>query len=287
MTDGQLRGMSTLLQCDSGDTTAYVASLNTGHKIGLTAGGGTDGLVFDYGFPLMGILGANTSRFFPLYSLNTLRLEHTLDFLANFTAVNTATSIDSFTITNVEFIGNIITLSDEAQSMVNEQNPGNIYLKSRTFKQSAATIPAQAIGNYQLQVGWRASSLVGILMTCYTPGMSDKKFGSICPNLTQPSHFLINGQSYPQRALNPVDKPAGTFASLQKFWGSLSSTQHCGCISTDSFLRSSAISGNMLASLASFNNQFYLGIDTEVVSKRSDSLLAGIDVNSTPIFFNA
>jgi hypothetical protein len=44
----------------------------------------------------------------------------------------------------------------------------------------------------------------------------------------------------------------------------------------------SATSANILTA----PNQFYLGIDTEVVA-RKDSLLSGINVNSSPMFFRA
>jgi hypothetical protein len=293
LSDAQQRGMSTLLNSDT-NAAAYSCSGNMGHKITNVNVAINNGLVFDYGFPLLGILGSNTSQFFPLHALNTLRLEFVLDSVANFVLRAGDAVLNGYTISNFEFIGNVITLSDEAQSMINAMNPEKVYLKTRTFKQSSATLPAAAgAGNYQLQVGWRASSLIGILTSCYNTDMKEGKFGSICPNLTQPTHFIINGQNYPQRALNPVEKPSSTFASLQKFWGSLSSSDHCGCISKAGFYSSSTNSGLMKAyvnvtdTLDSFPSQFYLGLDTEIVSKRSDTLLSGIDVNSSPIFFNA
>ena len=41
-----------------------------------------------------------------------------------------------------------------------------------------------------------------------------------------------------------------------------------------------------VANALALSNQFYIGIDTEVVA-RKDSLLSGINVNSSPMFFRA
>ena len=80
---------------------------------------------------------------------------------------------------------------------------------------------------------------------------------------------------------------------LQKSFGALSFNHFNGCISKQAYnvadfpyLTMQNAFNQTTANCMSNPNQFYLGIDTEVVA-RKDSLLSGINVNSLPMFFRA
>ena len=76
----------------------------------------------------------------------------------------------------------------------------------------------------------------------------------------------------------------------QKALGALGFNVFNGCISKNAWCVSSTAYQSCAAystskdTIQTTPNQFYLGIDTEVVA-RKDNLLSGINVNSSPFFF--
>ena len=296
MNDSELKGMDGFIGCsrDSTEATAYACSTNVGHIV--NGGAGIQALTFDGGSPLIGIL--NSDKLFPLCKLNSLRLELTLDATVNFVQGLTAQAVTSgatLTISDFEFCFNSVTLGDQAQMMIDQALGGEkLLLRSRSWKYSTGVpLAAQTgAGTYQIQCGIRASSLCGLIMTCQPAGVPDKKFGSVIPNLTQGSSFLINGVNHPQRTLDPMNKPSQLSSQLQSFWGGLNSASHSGSFGKTASYRSSTGAGLLLAynatiaNVVSAPNHGYFVVDTEIMSKKSDVLLAGINVD-TPIFFNA
>ena len=281
------------------DTQVKGPESNIGHRIFVTnSSTALDGLVFDYAFPLIGILGSGTDKMIPLGALNGLRLELTCDDVLNFTNTITANKLSGYTISDFEFVGQVIELSPEANSLIAQANPEKIYIRSQTYRQSSAILPPQAgVGTYDLLCGIRVSSLKSLFVQCYTSTLAELKYGSIFPNLTQGTCLLINGLSYPQRTLSPCEKPSDAFMELQKSFGALSLSVFNGCISKASYYRSSTQSGlcqafnsagtkSEYANIINNPNQAYLGIDTEVVA-RKNNLLSGINCNASPMFFRA
>jgi len=95
-----------------------------------------------------------------------------------------------------------------------------------------------------------------------------------------------------QRTLNPSARPGDAFFETQKALGALSFNVFNGCIGKSGWNISSTAYGlcaafnSTAANVLTKPNQFYLGVDTEVVA-RKDNLLSGINVNSSPMFFRA
>ena len=135
-------------------------------------------------------------------------------------------------------------------------------------------------------------------MLCSPSNAPELKYAGINPNLTQGTCMVISGQNYPQRTLDPSNKPADCFMELQKSFGALNVASFNGCINKNSYYTSSTAFAYMAAytgvnttapstvTIFTDPNQFYLGIDTEVVARKAN-LLSGINVNSSPMFFRA
>lgn len=281
-----------------GDTNVRAPESNIGHRIFVTAGNtALDGLTFDYACPLIGILGSGTDKMIPLGHLNGLRLELTCDDVLNFTQNITANRFSGYTISDFEFVGNIIELSPEANVLIAQANPEKIYIRSQTYRQASAVLPQGAgSGTYDLLCGIRVSSLKSLFVNTHTSTLGEGKYGSINPNLIQGTCLLINGLSYPQRTLDPSNKPGDSFMELQKALGALSLSVFNGCINKQAYYRSStqiglcqafnATTPNALNSIIANPNQSYIGVDTEVVA-RKNNLLSGINCNNSPMFFRA
>ena len=291
LNDADKRGLSPALGFEFNNAGAYGSSANVGHKINADAA--LQALAFDYATPLIGILGTGTDKMFPIGNIFGLRFELTVDDYVNFTKATTANAVSGFTITDVEFVANVIELSPEAQSLITQANPEKIHIRSQTYRQSSAVLSSSAgVGVYDLLCGIRVSSLKSLYIQTYNSNMTDGKFGSVFANYDQGTCLLINGQAYPQRTISPCQKPGDAFMELQKALGALSLSVFNGAIAKNAYYRSSTAYGlcqaqtSAVANIVTAPNQAFLGIDTEVVA-RKNNLLSGISCNNSPMFFRA
>lgn len=273
----------------------YQASATAGHRINFNST--TENLIFEYSMPLIGILGCNTTnKMIPIGALFGLRYELTMDSFSKFVAEYTSNLTTACTISEFEFVGNVIELAPEAQSIIEAANPEKIHIRTSTYRQASNSLAGgTGSGTNDLLVGVRVSSLKSCLLCCSPANAQEGKFAGVNPNLDQGTCFIIAGQSYPQRTLNPSGHPSDCYMELQKAFGALSYANFNGCINRGAYFISSAAYGLCSAYAASNTgqanlmispNQFYLGVDTEVVA-RKDSLLSGLNVNSSPMFFRA
>ena len=97
----------------------------------------------------------------------------------------------------------------------------------------------------------------------------------------------------PQRGLDPSNKPADCFMELQKSFGALAYSIFNGSITKRSYYTSStayglmlAFNGTVLAASQINPNQFFLGMDTEILQRKA-SLLTGLDTYASGLFFRA
>jgi len=282
----------------TGVNTVSSASSTVAHQI--NANTTLAGLTFDYAIPLIGILGSGTDKMFPIGAIYGLRFELTMDSYSNFTKLFTGTNqVSGCTISDVEFVANVIELSPESQSLIEMANPQKIHIRSQSYRQASNYLSAsQGSGTNDLLVGIRLSSLKSIYMACWPANAQELKYAGVNPNLDQGTCFVIAGQNYPQRTMNPSAKPADCYMELQKSFGALNTTVFNGVMAKTGFYSASTAYGYMpayqFAAAATASgytpiispNQFYLGVDTEVVARKAN-LLSGINVNSSPMFFRA
>ena len=270
---------------------AYSSSATAGHRIWNDAT--TQGLTFEYCCPLIGILGSGTDKMIPIGAIYGLRFELTCDAVSNFVKAVTANVVPGYTISEVEFVGQVIELSPESQSIIENANPDKIHIRSQTYRQASNILNASAgIGTYDLLCGIRVSSLKSLYVACSPSNANEGKYSGVNPNLDQGTCWTIAGQNYPQRTISPSKHTADCFIELSKSFGALGLAQFNGCIAKNAYYVSSSAYGlcqaynSTVANILTTPNQFFLGIDLEVV-QRKNSLLSGINVNSSPLFFRA
>ena len=271
------------------ETTTTCVS-NVGHIIN---GAAPNQLTFEYAIPVIGILGSGTDKMLPIGAFYSLRLELTMDSFSNFVIDSTANKTTLCTISEVEFVGNVIELSSDSQSLIETQNPSKIHIRSQSFRTSTNNLAGSSgTGLYDLLIGTRVSSLKSLYITCAPSNAIEGKFAGVNPNLTQGTCLVLGGQSYPQRTISPSYHPADSFLCLQKSIGALNMVNYNGSISKTGYYTSSTATGLMsaynttLANAISNPNQFYLGFDVETISHKG-GLLSGLNVNGSPSFFRA
>jgi len=295
MNDSDNRGMSNSLGFAFDLSAPDTSSATLGHKIYNDTT--TQGLSFEYSCPLIGILGSGTTKLIPVGKIFGIRLEMTLDIPANFiayvggTANVTSTSL-SYTISEIEFVANYITLGPESQMLVDRLNPDKIHIRTQSWKQTAGVLQGLASGTNEILCNIRVNSLKSIYLACSIAGANEKKYSGICPNLGSGSGWLIAGQLYPQRGLDPSTKTADCFTELQKSMGALNCVNYNGCISKPGYYTASTLSGllqpfNSTSTTSISNpNQFFMGIDTEIL-QRKNSLLSGVSTYGSGLMFRA
>ena len=288
--EGDKRGLSSMLGF-AFDNSVDASSATAGCRI--FANATTEGLNFEFAVPLIGILGANNDKMIPVGKLLGLRLELMCDVPANFIAATTANVVSQYVISEIEFVGNYITLGPESQSIVDSLNRDRIIIRCQSWKQTSATIAASSgVGTQELLCNIRVNSLKSIYLACSIANANEKKFSGINPNLSSGTCWLIGGQNYPQRGLDPSNKPADCFAELQRSFGALNFAQYNSCISKTDYFVSSTASGLMsaynstIANIMTISNQFFMGVDLEVI-QRKGSLLTGISTYGSGLMFRA
>jgi hypothetical protein len=299
LNDSDKRGLSPCMGFEYATGTAYYSGSTAGHFINKTAAGAgvLDALTFEYAIPLIGLLGSGTNKMIPIGEVYGLRFELTMDDYTKFTKFYAGTNtniVSGCTISEFEFVGNVIELSPEANALIQAQNPDKIRIRSQTYRQSSNTLAASTgAGTNDLLVGIRVSSLKSIYMVCSPSDAAEGKYAGVNPNLDQGTSYIIGGAQYPQRCLAPSAHPADAFMETQKALGALGFSVFNGTVSKNAWYKSStayqlctAYNATAGTSIMSSPNQFFLGVDTEVVA-RKDNLLSGINVNSSPMFFRA
>ena len=290
LSEGDKRGLSSMLGF-AFDSTVDVSSATAGCRI--FANSTTEGLNFEFAVPLIGILGANSDKMIPVGKILGLRLELTCDVPANFIAATTANLVSQYVISEIEFVGNYITLGPESQAIIDKLNPQRIIIRSQSWKQTSANIAASSgVGTQELLCNIRVNSLKSIYLACSIPNANEKKFSGVNPNLSSGTCWLIGGQNYPQRGLDPSNKPGDCFAELQRSFGALNFAQYNSCISKNDYFVSSTASGLMSAynttigTIMTQSNQFFMGVDLEVLARKG-SLLTGISTYGSGLMFRA
>jgi hypothetical protein len=270
---------------------------NQGHYINKSIAGGLNSLTFSYSLPLIGILGSGTDKYIPIGDFYSLRYELTMDNYANFTvwlAGTNTNKVSGCTISEVEFVGQVVELDSTPQSMIEAANPNVIHIRSQSYRTATNFLAAQSTGLQDILIGTRVSSLKSMYVTCSPSNAIDGKFGSVCPNLGQGSCLVLSSQNWPQRTLNVVAHPSDCFAEFLKSLGALSTAVYNGSINKTSYYTSSTQQGLMQAySTAVSGNNIYanpnmwvMGINTETCQHRN-SLLSGVNINGAPSFFRA
>jgi hypothetical protein len=165
LNDSDKRGLSPALGFDY--KTALYSSSTMGHTINESA---PNQLTFEYAIPLIGILGSGTSKMIPIGAFYGLRFELTMDNYTNYTKFVAGTNtnlVTGATISEFEFVGNVIELSPEAQGLIEMANPEKIHIKNQSYRQASNSLAAStSTGTNDLLVGIRVSSLKSIYLAC-------------------------------------------------------------------------------------------------------------------------
>lgn len=293
-------GCAVALGCDTDSA--------TGVNLAITAAGDT---FYSFSIPLISIIGINgRDHLFPIGSISNLQLQMQTATNLPFATYCTAPYANqaSGTVTLDQFSLNMkyVSIGQQSAALLYSTLPdGKYFMKTQTWVQSSANIPANTGGTVNLAYQIRNSSLKSMIIQNSTSGAV-----ALCPNglydavnlsVTQ-FNINVGGLNYPQTPLNPTQRPSQAFlhymsalgmnGDYKKIGGLLTrsaygATMTGGIIGqSDSMMVVPALGVRANSSIDAatnpvilYPNQSYLGCDFE---KSGGILFNGVSTRSAP-----
>lgn len=297
-------GCAVAMGCDTNTTTGV--DLNV-----LTTAAGY--YYWNFSIPLISVIGINNGdRLFPIGSLGNLQLQMQTAALLPFSSYNTTacTTTGSMNVTLDQFSLNMKYVDigmDSARLLYSTLPDGKVFMKTQTWIQSAVNVPTGSSGQSNLLYQIRNSSLKSLLI------QNSQATSLICPNglydavnlaVTQ-FNVSVGGLQYPQRPLNPSQRPAEAFMALmsalgfsgdyKKYGGVINRSAYGASTATiasgtqngyDTMivvpaagLRAESAIFSTSVSVSQYPNAAYLGVDFE---KSGGLLFNGINTRASP-----
>lgn len=199
---------------------------------------------FNFAVPLVSIIGLNTDKLIPVGAIQNLQLQmmtaNVLPVSSFCTALTTSAVWSPPVLDNFSLNMRFIDVGSQAASLLSQTlQDGKWFIKSKSYTNSNANIPAGSSGFQSLLLQIRNSS-VNSLFVQYGLGSSAL---AVCPNQNFDSVNLtcvslqlsIAGQKYPNKALNPSQRPAECFAAYIAAWGGSSLKSFGGTMDRSSY----------------------------------------------------
>ncbi len=250
-------------------------------------------LTYTYSLNLISLIGSLCPQYLPLFAMQSspLRVEITLvdALIKAFAIVGAVPTVTPGVVNNVEFVAQMIELSDQAMMAVNENLQGQplqfVFPDYRNFQN---TFTAVTGGSVNLPISAKYTSLKSLFLA-----QRDQSTGALT---YFPYSSVKNGVSSYYFRLGPTVVPAiapantsEIFSEVLKAIGSVSDLNHHPSIDKDSFELNASVANTAALELYGASNtqsgSFYIGLDVENFAGASkDSYFAGWNSNTDDIY---
>ena len=248
-----------------------------------------------YCITLMSLVGSLSPQYIPLFEMTSAPLTITLQLVSSiykFLCVGLGLAADAFTISNVEFIGSFIELSDDSISIIRNSLGGS---PLQYVIQSYANYPANAtLPNSNTSVSLPVPAKFASLRSLFCL-MRSRADGGLTFFPLSSTHFnIIDWRLRIGSQVVPYKSPSSMaehYAELIKAIGSLSDVNHEPCINTYNYSVESLpiANGELGTAMAptTKSNCFALGFDLETyAASDKDKIFAGMNTLNSDIFWN-
>jgi len=227
---------------------------------------------------------AYCEKLIPLFLLNGIRLQFTMDSLANMCSNisgDSASAFTSFTITNFEVIYNCIDLGAEAQAEVIRMNP-KIKIKTQGFSTSVAPVASGSSGAINLIFNQRFASVksaylnMGGTSTTYSANKNMDSFDITSGNGDY--QLNVGGVAYPQKPLSTSNNKAGVLQELRRSMNTIFGSNVSMSINSYEFN-----SGSGSTSDYTVPAKFWVGLNLQKLSIPQKAFFTGTSTQLSPI----
>jgi hypothetical protein len=244
-----------------------------------------------YCLNLISIVGSLCAdKYFPLFACTSAPLKLEIWLVDDIKKAMNFNGTAEFNLTNVEFVTNMIEVSDDVMGIINNSLEGNplqfVVPSYRNYSWSGYTL-ANNSGTQNINVPVNAKfSSVRSIFVC----MRDKPLGSAnsfpfsCVSLDFKDYYFRVGS-----LIMPPKYPYSTteaFAELMKAIGSISDLNHTPSIELASYTMKQSLTTDNPIKSSTNSGSFYIGLDLEnYVGANKDAIFAGYNTNTDDIYF--
>jgi len=227
---------------------------------------------------------AYCEKLIPLFLLNGIRLQFTMDSLANMCSnisTDSATAFTSFTVTNFEVIYNCIDLGADAQAEVIRMNP-KLKIKTQGFSTTVAPVAAGSSGAVNLIFNQRFASVksaylnMGGTSTTYSANKNMDSFDITSGNGDY--QLNVGGVAYPQKPLSTLNNKAGILQELRRSMNTIFGSNVSMSINSYEFN-----TGSGSVSDYTVPGKFWVGLNLQKLSIPQKAFFTGTSTQLSPI----
>ncbi|GMI02288.1 hypothetical protein TrLO_g7398 [Triparma laevis f. longispina] len=229
------------------------------------------------------IVGLNADKYIPLGAMtasDSLRIELTLASIGAPVLCANADDTGTFTVSDVEYVANIVKLSDDAESMVRRSvGNGKYRIHGDSFRSFNSTLD-NGVNNSQIHIPIKVSSLKTLFVIHRIQASINAKNKLSITNRSRADlteyYFQIGSTRIPQKPVKFDANGAEIQVELQKAFHSFAKKQHQISYFKSAFVKT-AVGDDAGA--------FLVGMDMEAFSGKGDVINQGMSTISQNIFF--
>ena len=249
-----------------------------------------------YALNLMSYVGSlSGGKYIPLFEMTGAPLSLEVTFVSSllkFLCVSTALASNNFTISNVEFVGTFIELSDEAIASIRASQGGQplqYVVQNYSNTNYSAVLASASSTSINIPISAKYASLKSLfcIPRRYADGLETYfPYSSTHFNLNQ-WRIRIGSQNLPSKAPNSIVEH---YSELLKAIGSLSDINHEPSINWHNYNSISPTPNAETATAAAISSRsmcFALGFDLETYAAADkDKIYSGMNTLTSDIFWN-
>jgi len=238
--------------------------------------------------PLLGLLLTNCEKQLPLFAMPQVRLQFTLDSLANMSFIRTGpvgTGYAAFTkiqISNFELVYTMTDMGSSVEKMVYEMGR-SLTLKSSGISNTAVSVPSASSGSQAYVFNQRFASIRSAFLCPNRADGNGNKWAEISDITNNNGDYCLQiGQvSYPQTQLSTALNESGILQETRRAFGSLYDAKNSMSINTKEF----GVNINTAATdlLYYEPGKFIVGVNLDKVQTEDRVLMCGASTYNTPI----
>ena len=234
-----------------------------------------------YSAPLNGLL-AGSEKLIPLFLLNNIRLQFTLDTLANIqTNITANAKITDFKILNFEVCYNMIDFGHDVEREIMAMNP-KVRIKSQSYSTGTQSVASGFTGSLNLVYNQRYASVKSAYLNIggTDPAISTNKlFDSY--DITSGNgdyQFQIGSINYPQKALSTTNNKSGILQELRRSMNTIFGSNVSMSINAIEFGSVSAT-----VSTVPVPAKFWVGVNLQKLTIPQKAFFTGVSTQNSPI----
>ena len=275
------------------NATGSCLQVKSGRRINGTTPIAVGGVVTDtYCLNLISLVGTLcTEKYLPLWALTSSSLRVEIQLVSSASKCITSDQVLAMTVDNVEYIANMIEISDQSVDIIkNSLNGQPLQFTIGDYKnyQTSLNVPANN-SQATIPIAAKFSSLKALFVTqqdSSKPGtLTYFPLSSNVFNLSS-YYFRIGPNVVPSKAPETLVE---MYAESVKAIGSMSSLLHQPSIEIDSYTANLPVACTDAAATngTTGSGAFVIGLDTEnYVNSNKDAIFAGLNTNTVDTYFN-